>query len=138
MEFHKKLKNRLYIAISYLILGAFLIVYDLITHPKNDFGLVFGIAMLIMGILRIFQYRRITSSDQSIKERQMVETDERNKMIAERARSWAFSLYFLLSGITVIILSFLGRHEIATPISYSVLLLVVFYWVSYLILRRKY
>ena len=138
MEFQKKLKNRLYIAISYLILGAFLIVYDLIAHPKNDFGLVFGIAMLVMGILRIFQYRRITSSDQSIKERQMEETDERNKMIAERARSWAFSLYFLLSGITVIILSFLGRHEIATPISYSVLLLVVFYWVSYLILRRKY
>ena len=138
MEFQKKLKNRLYIAISYLILGAFLIVYDLIAHPKNDFGLVFGIALLVMGILRIFQYRRITSSDQSIKEREMEETDERNKMIAERARSWAFSLYFLLSGITVIILSFLGHHELATPISYSVLLLVVFYWLSYLILRRKY
>ena len=138
MEFQKKLKNRLYIAISYMILGTFLIVYDLIAHPENEFGLVFGMAMLLMGILRIFQHRRITSSDQSIKERQMKETDERNKMISERARSWAFSLYFLLSGVAVIILSFLGHHEVATPISYSVFLLVALYWISYLILRKKY
>ena len=45
-----------------------------------------------MGLLRLFRYRKITRDDQSLRKQEVEETDERTRMISERAKSWAFSL----------------------------------------------
>ena len=37
MEFKKKLKTRLYIAISYIVLGLVLITADVLNHFENTF-----------------------------------------------------------------------------------------------------
>lgn len=138
MDFKKKMKQRLYIAVSYMVLGLILIAADMITGLDNSFFFVFGVALLLMGILRLFHYRKITKDDQSIRKQELVESDELTRLISERAKSWAFSLSITISGIAVIVLSLLGYHDRALPFAWFVCGMVTLYWVCYYIIKQKY
>ena len=63
MDFKKKMKQRLVIAISYIVFGIVLTVIASVTKTENYFLTPFGIAMVIMGVLRIGQYRKITKNN---------------------------------------------------------------------------
>ena len=138
MEFKKKMQQRRIIGISYIMLGLVLTIADMLKGFENNYFISFGIALILMGILRLFQYRKITQDDKSMRKRELAESDERTRMIAERARSWAFSLSITGSGIVVIVLSLLGRHEEALPFAWYVCGMVVLYWISFVIIRKKY
>ncbi len=137
MDFKKKLKSRLNIAIIYIALGIMMIAATFITKTDNDFISSFGFAMVLMGLVRIRNYRMITKDEDTIRKQQIIETDERNISIIHKAKSTAFSIYTFLSGIAVIILSFLTMHEEAKSLALSVLLLVAIYWICYFIYHKK-
>lgn len=137
MEFKNKLKSRLYIGIIYIVLGLIMIAGTFITKLNNDFISSFGFALVIMGIVRIRNYNIISKNDETIRKQEISETDERNISIIHRARSTTFSIYILISCITVIILSFINMHEIAQWISISVLILIVIYWICYFVYQKK-
>ena len=138
MEFKKKMKQRFVIAISYILLGIVLLLAAFAGKSDNYFFTSFGIALMLMGILRLFQYRKITASDQALRKRELAESDERNRMMAERARSWAFSFSIMAAGILVIVLNLLGYNEEALPFAWFVCGMVALYWVCWLIIKRKY
>ena len=110
MVFKKKMKQRLYLAVSYCLLGLILILSEMIIHFDNNFISSFGFALLLMGIVRIVQYRRITANTETMRQHEIAESDERTLMMAERARSWAFSFTIMIAGIGVIVLCVLGYH----------------------------
>ena len=138
MEFKKKLKTRLYIALSYIVLGIVLIAADALNHFENDFFLSFGIALLVMGIIRLIRHRKVTKDESTIRRQEVAETDERTLMMSEKARSWAFTSSILIAGIAVIGLSLLGKHETAQPFAWFVCGQVALYWICWMILRKKY
>lgn len=137
MDYKKKLKSRLYIAITYIALGIMMIAGTFVTKTDNDFISAFGFAMVVMGIVRIRNYFIITKNEETIRKQGIAETDERNLSIQSKAKSATFSIYTMLSGAAVIVLSFLELHEEAKWISYSVLLLVAIYWICYLVYQKK-
>ena len=139
MEFKKTLQTRIYTAIAYMVVGILLMLVAFITKTDNHFIPAFGLGLLFNGILRLMQYRRITKNEQSIKKQQIAEADERNRMLLERAKSWAFYLYIMLTGTVLIVLAILGIQDtLVRMISYSICLLVLLYWICYHILKRKY
>ena len=138
MEFKKKMNQRLLIAISYIVIGTVLALMALITKSDNHFLPGFGATLAVMGVLRVFQYRTITKSTDTLRKRELSETDERNRMIAEKARSWAFSFSLMAAGLTVIVLSFLNLQALAQPLSWFVCGMVLLYWIFYYIAKRKY
>jgi len=138
MEFKKKMKQRLYVALSYILLGIVLLAAAFAGRSDNYFFSAFGFALMVMGILRLLRYRKITASEQTLRKQELAESDERMRMIAERARSWAFSLSVTIAGIIVIVLSLLGKHDAALPFSWFVCAMVVLYWVCWCIIKRKY
>ena len=138
MDFEKKMKIRQYVAIFYCVLGAVLILGNLLMDYENHFILPFGIALLIIGVLRMMQNRKITKNEQTMHQREVMESDERNILIAERARSWTFIFSVVAAGFIVLVLSVLGYHEQAQPFSWFVCAMIGLYWVFYLILKRKY
>lgn len=137
MEFKKKMQQRRIIALSYMVLGLVLVMADLL-KGENGYYFSFGLALLLMSILRLLQFRKITRNDQAMRKQELAESDERARMIAERARSWAFSLSITGAGIVVIVLSLLGQHEEALPFAWYVCDMVVLYWISFVIIRKKY
>lgn len=138
MDFKKRMKQRLYVAISYIVLGMIFLMVAIFSKTDNYFIQAFSIALLLMGISRIFSYRRIMLNEKVLRQRELAETDERNKMMAERARSWAFSFSIMIAGIAVIVLSLLGYHDLALPLSWFVCLMTLLYWICWNIIRKKY
>ena len=138
MEFQKKLRKRLYIAIAYLALGLVLNIAATVTGTDNYFFSVFGSAMIVMGLARILRHVRLVKSDSAVKRQEIAETDERNLMIAERARAWAFSFTVFGAGVAVIVLSLLGYHNVALPFAWLVCGMTLIYWICWHIIQRKY
>ena len=137
MDYKKKLKIRLYIAITYIVLGIGMIAYSFIDKTPNDFVSSFGVVMIVMGLVRLRNYLMLIKNEERIKKQQIEETDERNLLISLKAKSAAFSIYFLLLGISVIALSFAGLHEAAKWLSYGVLMLMVIHYICYFIYQKK-
>ena len=137
MDYKKKLKSRLNIAIIYVVFGVVMIASTFITKTDNSFISSFGFAMVIMGMIRIRNYRIITKDETTIRKQQIIETDERNISIVHKAKSAAFAVYTFILGAAVIVLSFIGMHEVAKWVAYSVCLLVIIYWICYFIYQKK-
>ena len=138
MEFKKKLMQRFYIGISYIVLGLVLILADVLNHFENTFIFSFGVTLTVMGIARLIRHRKITKDDASIHRQEVAETDERILMMNERARSWAFSFSVMAAGFVVIVLSFLGYQELARPFAWYVCGQIVLYFVFLYIIAKKY
>ena len=138
MEYKKKLKQRLFVNLSWAVLGVGMISYWLLSGTVNTYPLTLGIAFIIMGIIRTVQYKRIVHDEKAMKERETAEKDERNKMMSERAKSWAFSLSLFIAGNICIILSLLGKHEAALPFAWYLCGMTAVYWICWNIIRKKY
>ena len=138
MDFKKIVRLRWYVAVSYCVIGLVLIIVFLLGEMENYFINSFGFALLGIGISRIIQNRKITKSDESMYKREIMEFDERNRMIAERAKSWVFSVSVMMAGFVTIVLSVLGYHEQAQPFAWFVCLMVALYWIFWLIANKKY
>jgi len=138
MEYKKKLKQRLLVNLAWAVFGAGMTLYWFLSGADNTYSLSLGIAFIIMGIIRTVQYNHLVRDEKAMKEKEIAETDERNKMMSERARSWAFSLSLFLSGDICIILSLLGKHEAALPFAWYLCGMTVVYWIFWNIIRKKY
>lgn len=137
MDFKKKLKIRLFVAIGYIVLGLVMIVAFNIIDTENDFLSSFGFALIVVGVVRIRNYRIITKTEETITKYQIAETDERNIAIANKAKSISFIIYVILASVAVIVLGILNKTQLAGILSATICVLVIIYWISYWIINKK-
>ena len=97
-----------------------------------------GTSLAIVGGLLLFQQIRYYT-DKDYKNNTDVENnDERNKYLRLKAWSWAGYLFVLIAAFGAIILKIFDMDQYVTVASGSVCLIMVLYWLSYLVLQRKY
>lgn len=137
MDYKKKLKSRLYTAIAYIFIGIIFSVLYSCGVSENQYVLSLGIAFIIMGILRVRQYMKITKDEESIRKQRIAETDERNIAILHKAKSAAFGLYVFIVATAVIILELLGKSELSTILAWNVCVITLLYWVCYRVYQKK-
>lgn len=137
MEFKDKLKVRLYLALAYIVAGVALIVIFNVTKNGNEYLSTFGLILAVIGVARTRQYRRITKSEESVKKQEIRETDERNVAIIHQAKSAAFNIFVILLSIAIIVLQFLSLTVYVQVLFGVVCALLVIYWVSYWIIRKR-
>lgn len=135
MEFAKRLKIRLYTAIVFLALGAGLILFGNLRGV--EMATSFGAMLLVLGIARIVQYRRIHRTPETFEARQVKEEDERNVMLWTKARALAFVVYIIAAALGVLVFYLLEMELIARTLSLSLFGLVLIYWVCYFIISRR-
>lgn len=138
MDYRNKLKKRLYYAIGYVIIGAALILLQVTGSVSSEMSSCFGAAFTVCGIVRIMQYIRLVSDKDRMEQREIAEKDERNIMLWEKARSWAFGIYIILAGTAIMVLYAIHMEFAAQIIAYALCALVFIYWICYMIVRRKY
>ena len=66
------------------------------------------------------------------------EKDERNRFIRNKAWAWAGYLFVMIMSVATIVLKVIGQELLMMAASGSVCLVLVLFWISYYVLKRKY
>ena len=137
MDFKNKLKTRLYLAICYILSGITLIVVFNVMDNPNEYLSTFGLVLTVLGIARLVRYLRITKTEETVKKQQILETDERNVAIVNKAKAMTFNVFVILLSITIIVLQFLNFETYVQMLFYVLCAVLVIYWISYFIIRAR-
>ena len=104
----------------------------------DEFWSGMGSALLVIGIIRLLRYYRLKKNDAYREKMETAVTDERNQFIRAKAWSWAGYLFIMVSAIATIIFRILGQDLLCQVASGAVCLMLVLYWISFFILKKKY
>ena len=132
-----KFNKRLMANITEIIIGVILTICGA-TGLLDSYWSGMGTALIVVGgLMMIRQVRYSTNAE--YKESVDVEIqDERNKFLRVKAWSWAGYFAVLIGAVASIVLRILGQNQLSQFAGLSVCLLMVLYWASYFILRKKY
>lgn len=132
-----KSNRRMIMYVFYTLFGALLFGLGCM-EKVDEFWCGMGSAFMMVGILRLIRIYRF-KKDEDYREKVEIEiSDERNRFIRNKAWAWAGYLFIMIAGSSVIILKIAGQEMWSLAASYAVCLVLMLYWVSYLILRRRY
>lgn len=91
-----------------------------------------------MGIVQTVRWMRYRSNSEFREKFDTNANDERNRFISNKAWAWAGYISLLTGALGVIVFKVVGKDELSMFCSMAVCLLLVFYWVCYFVLNRKY
>ena len=129
-------KNR-FVSLLWVLLGAVLTVCAM-AGVLDSYWYSFGMALLVVGGLQLWRQRRYRKNE-AYREKVDTETgDERNRFIANKAWAWAGYGFVMIAAVASIAFKIAGREDLMMFCSFSVCLMVLLYWGSYMILKRKY
>lgn len=132
-----KIRKITILFIIYIIVGVTLLTLG-IAGVIDEFWQGMGGGLLIIGILRSIQSLRY-SKDENYRESYNTElNDERNRFIRNKAWAWAGYMFVIIAAITTLVLQTLGERLLSLAVSSAVGLILILYWISYFILRKKY
>ncbi len=120
-----------------ILIGAVLLVLPMF-GVIDAFWAGQGGASLGVSAVRVFQFIRYKKDEEYARRVEVANGDERNRYLAEKARSWGFSGSILLECIGVIGFHFAGQPELSTLLGIVICLQLVLYWIFWLWGRKKY
>ncbi len=130
--------KRLALSIFWMVLGIVLTILTVTGVLDQSIYAGMGSALTVVGFfqaMRNLRYRK----DENYREKIDTEFgDERNSFL--RMKSWAWTGYIvvLAEGIGVVIAMITGQELLCRVLSWSVCLIVGVYWITYMVLSRKY
>lgn len=132
-----KYGRRILIVIAYMIVGVVLNVLSFM-GKIDSFWSGFGASLIIIGLLQLFKHFKYRTN-KDYKEKVDVElNDERNKYIRNKAWAWSGYLFVIVAAIMTVVFKLLQREDLMMLCSGCVCFFVVVYYISYMILKRKY
>ena len=132
----KKDKRYLF-SILYIIIGIVLIGCSF-AGMVDEFWNGCGSGLLIIGILQLIRFYRLNKNEAY---REMVEielSDERNHFIRNKAWAWAGYLFVIIAGVGTFVFKIIGQELLSLAASWAVCLVLILFWGSYHILKRRY
>ena len=130
-------KARMISSILEIVIGIAFIVgsrFNLV----DDFWSGFGVSITIVGALFLFRSIKYQTNEKYRKEIDVQNGDERNKYLSTKAWSWAGYMFVVIAAVGTFVFKFLGKEDLMMLCSGAVCLLILLYWISYIILRKKY
>lgn len=132
-----KFEKKIFLDIVYIILGAVLLGCG-IAEIVDSFWSGMGGALIGIGVIRIFQFVKFRKNPEYREKIEIEANDERNKFISARAWAWAGYAFVMLSALGTIGFKIAGNDLLSQFCAYAVCLVIILYWISYMLLRRKY
>lgn len=132
-----KKDRRMLVSIVWIVLGVGLMIACK-AAGLDEYWSGMGAAFVFVGVLQLLRWGRYHHNEE-YREKVDVETkDERNRFLAARAWAWAGYLFVIIAAAASIGLRIAGQDLLGMAAGYALCLIVVLYWVSYLILKKKY
>lgn len=130
--------KRLVLSIFWIVLGITLMILSIAEVLDDSVYSGMGGALTAVGALQLMRnlkYRR----DPEYREKIDTElNDERNRFLQMKSWSWAGYIAVMVQAVASVAAYFMGQRTVQLVLWYSICLLVLAYWVSWMILSRKY
>ena len=125
------------VSVIYIVVGAILLSLGF-AEIVDEFWSGMGSALLTVGTIQLIRRYRFNKNE-AYREKIEIETnDERNKFLRNKAWAWAGYLFVMIMAVACIVLRVVGQDVLSIAASGSVCLMLVLFWISYHILKRKY
>ena len=128
---------RFFLSFFWIVLGAVLFV----CHASGlieEYWSGMGIAFIVVGILQVIRNIRYRTNEDYREKFDTASKDERNRFIANKAWAWAGYLFVMIAAVGSIVFKLMGREDLMMLASSSVCLIMLLYWGSWMVLRKKY
>ena len=137
------MKNRyLPLAVLYIVLGIALFVScQIVDLGKSTLAQILpgmGGALFGVGIVRLVMGIKLEKDAEYRENYEIRINDERNRYLRMKAWSWAGYVFVLIAAVATIVFAVADRKELMMLASGGLCIMLVLYWVSYMIVRRKY
>ena len=132
-----KYDRRMYLSLFWILVGAALFVCGAMEWIDSYWSGMGG-GFLAVGILQLIRHIRYRKNEDYREKVDVASSDERNRFLTGKAWAWAGYLFVMVSGVATIALKVMGQDQWSLAASYALCLLLVLYWGSYLVLKRKY
>jgi uncharacterized membrane protein len=132
-----KIERRIVAYVLYIVLGAVLVGLGIL-EILDSFWSGMGGAWIAVGAIRIVQMVRY-SKDKGYQEKMDTALkDERNQFIRNKAWAWSGYMFVIIAAVATIVFRLMGQELLSMAASFAICILLVLYWVSYVVLNRKY
>lgn len=127
----------IYISVFWIIIGGILVGLAM-AGKADEFWSGMGSALLVVGVLRLLRIYRFHKNETYREKIEIEQTDERNHFIRNKAWAWTGYIFVIVGAILTIVFKVLDMGDYSKMASISVCFMMLLFWVSYHILRRKY
>ena len=132
-----KQNKRLISAVVEIVLGIILSALSF-TGMIDDYWGGMGTTLIVVGGIFLFRQIRYKTNNEYQQSVDVEVNDERNKFISMKAWSWAGYFFVIIAAAASIILKIIDLDEYVGFASGSVCLIIILYWLSYMVIRKKY
>ncbi len=133
----KNNKMRLAFSIIWLVIG-FVLVGLAFAGYVDDFWNGMGSAFVVLGILQLLRRYRFNKNEKFREKITTEENDERNHFLRNKAWAWAGYIFVISAAVLCIVLRILGQELLSMAASMACCYMMIVFWISFLILRKKY
>lgn len=120
----------------WIVFGASLIAATKLAG-LDDIFLGFGGGLLGVGIIQLIRTIKYTRNREFRENYDIAVKDERNNYIRLKAWAWAGYLFVITCALITIAAMCMSKSFIMQASSYAICLILIFYWISYIIIRKK-
>ena len=132
-----KQNKRLYVNILWLMIGSILIGLSF-AGVVDEYWNGMGMGLAVVGAINLIRYYRLNKNDVYREKIELESSDERNHFIRNKAFAWAGYYFVLIAAVCTIVFKIIGQELLSQAAAYAVCLMLILYWISYMILKRKY
>ena len=130
-------KIKLSFNIVYVIIGCILIGFA-VFEKLDSFWSGMGSALLVVGLINLLKIHRLNKNEEYREKLEIEVLDERLQFIRNKAWAWSGYLFVLISAVACIVFKVMNLDQLSLYASFSVCLVLVLFWVSHAIIKRKY
>ena len=130
--------KRLALSVFWVLAGAVLIVLSVMEILNSTLYAGMGGGLVAVGILQAVRNVKYMKNPEYREKIDVEVKDERNAFLRMKSRSWTVYLFVLSAAVASIAAMILGAHEVQYTLLFSICVLLVINYVSYLVLSRKY
>ncbi len=132
-----KQNKRLYVNILWLMIGSILIGLSF-AGVVDEYWNGMGMGLAVVGAINLLRIYRLNKNDVYREKMELEASDERNHFIRNKAFAWAGYYFVLIAAVCTIVFKIIGQELLSQAAAYAVCLMLILYWISYMILKRKY
>lgn len=130
--------KKLLLSIFWMILGAVLLGLSVTEVLDSSMYAGMGGALIAVRALQTSRNLRYRKDPEYREKIDTEANDERNSFLRMKSWSWTGYIVVLAEGFGSVAAMVLGKRELQLTLAYSVWLILVIYWVTYLVLSKKY